>query len=218
MTDGKEKEMRMKKKNHAAGVKNHAAAKSQKKNRQGRNEFKKNPFINLKEEALGTFPGNNPANRMGSEAHAKGNDANHMSREDARQMAQMLEGLLEEIFGKGMEGCEGPIFGVIDFDPEHGMRLEIQEPKESASGKKSHGNSRKGPVMPPCDGCGEEVFQEMLGDLNYLAKMILEADFLMKMVCDENVDPEDARCITYLSVHEAREIMKKWDAYRRCEL
>ena len=48
--------------------------------------------------------------------------------------------------------------------------------------------------------------------------MILEADHLMKMVSEEGVDPENARCVTYLSVRDAGDIMEKWDKYRRCEI
>ena len=46
----------------------------------------------------------------------------------------------------------------------------------------------------------------------------MEADHLMRMVSEEGVDPENARCVTYLSVRDAGEIMEKWDKYRRCEI
>ena len=40
----------------------------------------------------------------------------------------------------------------------------------------------------------------------------------LKMVSEEGVDPENARCVTYLSVRDAGDIMEKWDKYRRCEI
>ena len=75
-------------------------------------------------------------------------------------------------------------------------------------------SGEQGEDEPAAEGCGEETFLEMLEDLNSMQKIILEADIMMKMACEGGVDPEDARCITYLGVRSARDIMKKWDAYR----
>ena len=200
-TAGKELKMRMNKKNHTTASKRPTQKKKGGSEKNiAKNSFRQNPFVNLKEE----FDG------------ASGNDQreNHMSKEDTKHMAELIGSMLEEVFGGDMECCAGPVIGVIDLDPECMLNMEFKK-REAGLERK---NDNDIPAMPPCDGCGEEVFQEMLGDLNYMAKMILEADFLTKLMCEEKVDPEDARCITYLSVHEARDILKKWDAYRRCEL
>ncbi len=189
--------MRMNKKNHAAGAKKAAAGK---KERSAKNDFRKNPFVNRKDDF--------------EDPSCHGKQADQMNREDAKHMAELIGSMLEEVFGGDPEGCTGPVIGVIELDPDCMLNLEFGGPAAKHEEAKEETSS----AMPPADGCGEEVFQEMLGDLNHMAKMILEADFLTKMIMEEKVDPEDARCITYLSVHEARNILNKWDAYRRCEI
>lgn len=144
--------------------------------------------------------------------HAPGINHLQTDKDDRKRLEELMGGFLEELISGGTEGCVGPVIGVIDLDPENGVGIGIKEPVSKRE-KRRNDNC---PTMPVCDGCGEEVFQEMLGDLNYMAEMIMEADFLMKMVCDENVDPEDARGITLLSIREAVNIMKKWDEYRSC--
>ena len=189
--------MRMNKKNHAAGTKRQAV---KKKDRSAKNDFRKHPFVNLKDDF--------------EDASCHDKQAGHMNSEDTKHMAELIGSMLEEIFAENPEGCAGPVIGVVELDPDCMLNMEFDGPAAKHEKRKEEAS----PAMPPCDGCGEEVFQEMLGDLNHMAKMILEADFLTKMITEEKVDPEDGRCITYLSVHEARNILKKWDAYRRCEI
>ena len=177
--------MRMNKKNHAAGAKKAAAGK---KERSAKNDFRKNPFVNRKDDF--------------EDPSCHGKQADQMNREDAKHMAELIGSMLEEVFGGDPEGCTGPVIGVIELDPDCMLNLEFGGPAAKHEEAKEETSS----AMPPADGCGEEVFQEMLGDLNHMAKMILEADFLTKMIMEEKVDPEDARCITYLSVHEARKV------------
>ena len=104
-TAGKELNMRMNKKNHTASAKKPMQKKmgGSAKNT-AKNDFRQNPFVNLKEEFNGS----------------SGNDrqVNHMSKEDAKHMAELIGNMLEEVFGGDMEGCAGPVIGVIDLDPE----------------------------------------------------------------------------------------------------
>ena len=147
---------------------------------------------------------------------------------------EILAAILSGIFGDERECMNAaPMVGVIELDPQNGVRLKVRHPdymntvgkrpdhdsignnmKKAATEKDCSGNGEiKDPVF---EGCGEEAFLTMLADLNFMAKMILEADHMMKMVSEENVDPEDARCVTYLSVRDARDILKKWNKYRNC--
>ena len=190
--------MRMNKETHAAGTKRPA---DKKKDRSAKNDFRKSPFVTLKEDSERSRP--------------KENQMKHLSRNESEQMAELIRRMLKEVFAGDVESdCATQVVGVVELDPDCRLNMEF------GGSVAKHGKTKKETpsAMPPADGCGEEVFQEMLGDLNYMAKMILEADFLTKMMTDEKVDPEDARCITYLSLHEARNILKKWDAYRRCEI
>jgi hypothetical protein len=161
-----------------------------------------------------------------------------MERKEAEQIAEMIGSVLEGIFGGNKDGGMHPMVGVIDLEPENMLSMEIRDLEDQTEKyrreiaekrRKLIGKSReisgrireqkeKEPAMPHWDGCGEEVFLEMLMDLNFMAEMILEADHLMRMVSEEGVDPENARCVTYLSVRDAGEIMEKWDKYRRCEI
>lgn len=151
---------------------------------------------------------------------------NKAQKGNAEQILELMEGLLEELLNKADTESGRPVYGVIELDPEIGLSIGLQEPEETSGKEKQDTDSRssgeakeaailkkKQKEVPICDGCGE-VFQEMLMDLHFMAKMILEADHMMKMVSEEGVNPEDARCVTYLSVRDARDIMKKWDAYR----
>ena len=213
--------MRMNKKNRAAAAKRPAG---KKKNRIAGNDFKKNPFINLKEDPERNRPEENRTKQM--------------ERKEAEQIAEMIGSVLEGIFGGNKDGGMHPMVGVIELDPEDMLSMEIRdlenqtekyrreiaEKRRKLIGKSREISGRiweqkeKEPAMPHWDGCGEEVFLEMLMDLNFMAEMILEADHLMRMVSEEGVDPENARCVTYLSVRDAGEIMEKWDKYRRCEI
>lgn len=213
--------MRMNKKKHAAGIKRPI---DKRKDRSAENDFRKNPFVNLKADSERNHP---EEIRTG-----------HMERKEAEQIAEMLGSVLEGIFGGNKDGGMHPMVGVIELNPEDMLSMEIRdledqtekcrreiaEKRRKLIGKSKEISGRireqreKEPVMPPCEGCGEEVFLEMLGDLNYMAEMILEADHLLRMVSEEGVDPESARCITYLSVRDAGDIMEKWDKYRRCEI
>ena len=213
--------MRMNKKNHAAAAKRAAG---RKKDGFSKNDFKKNPFVNLKEDS--------ERNRAGE------NRTKHMERKEAEQIAEMIGSVLEGIFGGNKDGGMHPMVGVIELDPENMLSMEIRdledqtekcrreiaEKRRKLIGKSKEISGRireqkeKEPAMPHWDGCGEEVFLEMLMDLNFMAEMIMEADHLMRMVSEEGVDPENARCVTYLSVRDAGEIMEKWDKYRRCEI
>ena len=206
--------MRMKQKNHEAAAKKPVSGK---KGKSAKNDFREKPFINLKEEPERSFSGENREE--------------HMDRDDARQLAELIGSVLEEVFGGNDENSISPMVGVIELTPEERLSMEVRDLKEQTekyrrefAGKSGECTNRikeqieKAPAMPPYDGCGEEVFQEMLMDLHLMAKMILEADHMMKMVSEEGVNPEDARCVTYLSVRDARDIMKKWDKYRRCEI
>ena len=213
--------MRMNKKNHAAAAKRAAG---RKKDGFSKNDFKKNPFVNLKEDP--------ERNRAGE------NRTKHMERKEAEQIAEMIGSVLEGIFGGNKDGGMHPMVGVIELDPENMLSMEIRdlenqtekyrreiaEKRRKIIGKSREISGRireqkeKEPAMPHWDGCGDEVFLEMLMDLNFMAEMILEADHLMRMVSEEGVDPENARCVTYLSVRDAGEIMEKWDKYRRCEI
>ena len=213
--------MRMNKKNHAAGAKKAAAGK---KERSAKNDFRKNPFVNLKEDSERSCPGENRTEHMGSK--------------EAEQIAEMIGCVLEQIFSGHGEGGMRPMMGVIELTPENQLSMEIRDLEDrtekcreeiAEKRRKVIGKSKeiagkireqegKDRALPPVEGCGEEVFLEMLGDLNFMAEMILEADHLMKMVSEEGVDPENARCVTYLSVRDAGDIMEKWDKYRRCEI
>lgn len=213
--------MRMNKKNHAAAARKPAG---KKKDRTAGNDFKKNPFINLKEDPERNRPEENRTKQM--------------ERKEAEQIAEMIGSVLEGIFGGNKDGGMHPMVGVIELDPEDMLSMEIRdledqtekyrreiaEKRRKLIGKSKEVSGRireqkeKEPAMPHWDGCGEEVFLEMLMDLNFMAEMILEADHLMRMVSEEDVDPENARCVTYLSVRDAGEIMEKWDKYRRCEI
>ena len=213
--------MRMNKKNRAAAAKRPAG---KKKDRTAGNDFKKNPFINLKEDPERNRPEENRTKQM--------------ERKEAEQIAEMIGSVLEGIFGGNKDGGMHPMVGVIELDPEDMLSMEIRDLEDRTEkcredivekrrkviekSKEIAGKIReqegKDRALPPADGCGEEVFLEMLGDLNFMAEMILEADHLMKMVSEEGVDPENARCVTYLSVRDAGEIMEKWDKYRRCEI
>lgn len=213
--------MRMNKKNRAAAAKRPAG---KKKDRTAGNDFKKNPFINLKEDPERNRPEENRTKQM--------------ERKEAEQIAEMIGSVLEGIFGGNKDGGMHPMVGVIELDPENMLSMEIRdledqtekcrreiaEKRRKLIGKSKEISGRireqkeKEPAMPHWDGCGEEVFLEMLMDLNFMAEMIMEADHLMRMVSEEGVDPENARCITYLSVRDAGEIMEKWDKYRRCEI
>ena len=213
--------MRMNKKNRAAAARKPAG---KKKDRTAGNDFKKNPFINLKE-----YPERN---------RPEENRTKQMERKEAEQIAEMIGSVLEGIFGGNKDGGMHPMVGVIELDPEDMLSMEIRdledqtekyrreiaEKRRKLIGKSKEISGRireqkeKEPPMPHWDGCGEEVFLEMLMDLNFMAEMILEADHLMRMVSEEGVDPENARCVTYLSVRDAGEIMEKWDKYRRCEI
>ena len=213
--------MRMNKKTHAAGTKRPA---SKKKDRSAKNDFRKNPFVNLKEDPERC--------RLGE------NRTEHMGGKEAEQIAEMIGCVLEQIFSGHGEGGMRPMMGVIELTPENQLSMEIRDLEDRTEkcredivekrrkviekSKEIAGKIReqegKDRALPPADGCGEEVFLEMLGDLNFMAEMILEADHLMKMVSEEGVDPENARCVTYLSVRDAGDIMEKWDKYRRCEI
>ena len=213
--------MRMNKKNHTAAAKRPAG---KKKDRTAGNDFKKNPFINLKEDPERNRPEENRTKQM--------------ERKEAEQIAEMIGSVLEGIFGGNKDGGMHPMVGVIELDPENMLSMEIRdlenqtekyrreiaEKRRKLIGKSKEITGRireqkeKESAMPPWEGCGEEVFLEMLMDLNFMAEMILEADHLMRMVSEEGVDPENARCVTYLSVRDAGEIMEKWDKYRRCEI
>ena len=213
--------MRMNKKNRAAAAKRPAG---KKKNRIAGNDFKKNPFINLKEDPERNRPEENRTKQM--------------ERKEAEQIAEMIGSVLEGIFGGNKDGGMHPMVGVIELDPEDMLSMEIRdledqtekyrreiaEKRRKLIGKSKEITGRireqkeKESAMPPWEGCGEEVFLEMLMDLNFMAEMIMEADHLMRMVSEEGVDPENARCVTYLSVRDAGEIMEKWDKYRRCEI
>ena len=213
--------MRMNKKNRAAAAKRPAG---KKKDRTAGNDFKKNPFINLKEDPERNRPEENRTKQM--------------ERKEAEQIAEMIGSVLEGIFGGNKDGGMHPMVGVIELEPENMLSMEIRdledqtekyrreiaEKRRKLIGKSKEVSGRireqkeKEPAMPHWDGCGEEVFLEMLMDLNFMAEMILEADHLMRMVSEEDVDPENARCVTYLSVRDAGEIMEKWDKYRRCEI
>lgn len=213
--------MRMNKETHAAGTKRPA---DKKKDRSAKNDFRENPFVTLKEDSERSCPGENRTEHMGSK--------------EAEQIAEMIGCFLEQIFSGHGEGVMRPMMGVIELTPENHLSMEIRDLEDRTEkcrediaekrrkviekSKEVAGKIReregKNPVMPPADGCGEEVFLEMLGDLNYMAEMILEADHMMKMVSEEGVDPENARCVTYLSVRDAGDIMEKWDKYRRCEI
>ena len=213
--------MRMNKKNRAAAARRMAG---KKKDRTAGSDFKKNPFINLKEDS--------ERNRQ------EENRTKQMERKEAEQIAEMIGSVLEGIFGGNKDGGMHPMVGVIELDPENMLSMEIRdledqtekyrreiaEKRRKLIGKSKEVSGRireqkeKEPAMPHWDGCGEEVFLEMLMDLNFMAEMILEADHLMRMVSEEGVDPENARCCTYLSVRDAGEIMEKWDKYRRCEI
>ena len=213
--------MRMNKKNHAAGAKKAAAGK---KERSGKNDFRKNPFVNLKEDPERSCP--------------EENRTEHMDRKEAEQIAKMIGCVLDDLFGGNGDGGMHPMVGVIELTPENKLSMEIRDLEDRTEkcrgdiaekrrkvlekSKEVAGKIReregKDHTLPPVDGCGEEVFLEMLGDLNYMAEMILEADHMMKMVSEEGVDPENARCVTYLSVRDAGDIMEKWDKYRRCEI
>lgn len=197
------KKNQMSGRNHAADRKHAGKKRSASAGKEYKNDFKKNPFINLKEEVSETSRADKKTNRM--------------SRKEAKQVAELIGYVMEELFGGEMEGQEGPVIGVLELDPEKGFLMDLQGSEMEEGTDAGREGLCEGPLIPPCDGCGEEVFQEMLADLHYLATMILEADFLMKLAGDGNVNPEDARCVTYLSVHEAREIMNKWDAYRRTD-
>ena len=213
--------MRMNKKNRAAAARRMAG---KKKDRTAGSDFKKNPFINLKEDS--------ERNRQ------EENRTKQMERKEAEQIAEMIGSVLEGIFGGNKDGGMHPMVGVIELDPENMLSMEIRdledqtekyrreiaEKRRKLIGKSKEVSGRireqkeKEPAMPHWDGCGEEVFLEMLMDLNFMAEMILEADHLMRMVSEEGVDPENARCVTYLRVRDAGEIMEKWDKYRRCEI
>ena len=213
--------MRMNKKNHAAAARKPAG---KKKDRTAGNDFKKNPFINLKEDPERNRPEENRTKQT--------------ERKEAEQIAEMIGSVLEGIFGGNKDGGMHPMVGVIELEPENMLSMEIRdledqtekyrreiaEKRRKLIGKSKEISGRireqkeKETPMPHWDGCGEEVFLEMLMDLNFMAEMILEADHLMRMVSEEGVDPENARCVTYLSVRDAGEIMEKWDKYRRCEI
>lgn len=212
--------MRMNKKNHAAAKR----PAGKKKDRTAGNDFKKNPFIKLKEDPERNRPEENRTKQM--------------ERKEAEQIAEMIGSVLEGIFGGNKDGGMHPMVGVIELDPENMLSMEIRdledqtekyrreiaEKRRKLIGKSKEISGRireqkeKELAMPHWDGCGEEVFLEMLMDLNFMAEMIMEADHLMRMVSEEGVDPENARCVTYLSVRDAGEIMEKWDKYRRCEI
>lgn len=213
-TAGKELKMRMNKKSHAGAAKRPM---QKKKGKSAKNNFRQNPFANLKEDSERSF--------------SRENRIEHMNRVETEHMAEMIECVLEEIFGCNRENGMPTKVGVIELTPADMLSMEIRDLKNQTekyrreiAEKKSEyadrikGHKKQESAIPPFEGCGEEVFQEMLMDLNYMAKMILEADHMMKMVDEEGVNPEDARCVTYLSVRNARDIMKKWDKYRRCEI
>lgn len=215
---GKERKMRMNKKNHTAAAKRPLQKKKGRSVKNtARNDFRQNPFVNLKEDFRGSSC---------NEAQTK-----HSGKEDAKHMAELIRSILEAVFDGSGESGMSPMVGVIELTPEDRLSMEIRDLKDQTekyhreiAGRKNGLADRireqmdKEMVKPPCDGCGEEVFREMLMDLNCMSKMILEADHMMKMVSEEGVNPEDARCVTYLSVRDARDIMKKWDKYRRCEI
>ena len=189
--------MRMNMKKPAPVVKNHAG---RKKNRTKGSSFKQNPFINLKEDANKVSPDNNRASQV--------------DRGDAPHMGEIMGRLMEMIFDREIGNSTGPIIGVIDFDSQTGFRVDVQEPR-----KKQEVHEKKvDQAVPFSEGCGEEVFQEMLKDLHYMATRILEADHMMKMVCEADVNPEDARNVTYMGICDAREVIRKWDVYRKCEI
>ena len=218
---GKERKMRMNKKKHAAGAKRPEVGK---KDRSAKNDFRKNPFVNLKEDPERNRPGENWSG--------------HSDKKEAEQIVKMIGCVLEEILGENKDGDIHPMVGVIELNPEdmlsmeirdledrtEKLRREIVEKRRKIIGKSNEIAGRirehkeEETLIPPCDGCGEEVFLEMLMDLNYMAEVILEADHMMQMVSEEGVDPENARCVTSLSVGDARDILEKWDKYRRCEI
>lgn len=142
---------------------------------------------------------------------------------------EILAALLSEIFGENGPAGMTPIVGVIELDEDNGLRFDLKKPETEKNNEAMHQHlnpenmvkmkpkyRRENEKIPVCDDCGEEVFLSMLADLNAMMKIVLEQDHMMKMVCEEGVNPEDARCITYLGVHEGREILKKWNEYRNC--
>ena len=171
--------MRMNKKNHAAAARKPAG---KKKDRTAGNDFKKNPFINLKEDPERNRPEENRTKQT--------------ERKEAEQIAEMIGSVLEGIFGGNKDGGMHPMVGVIELDPEDMLSMEIRDLEDQTEKyrreiaekrRKLIGKSReisgriweqkeKEPAMPHWDGCGEEVFLEMLMDLNFMAEMILEAD------------------------------------------
>lgn len=198
----KGKEMRANKKNHVAKGNQYRGLRQDRKKAHGR---RKEPFNHRKERFA-----------------------------DSPAGEEILAALLSDIFGDDGECMNvAPMVGVIELDPENGVRLKVQHPDyPNTVGKHPDHDSddnriRKAMTEKDCsrkdlkgsvfEGCGEEVFLSMLADLNFMAKMILEADHMMKMVSEEDVDPENARCVTYLSVRDARDILKKWNKYRNCD-
>ena len=79
--------MRMNKKTHAAGTKRPAP---KKKDRSAKNDFRKNPFVNLKEDPERSCPGENRTEHMGNK--------------EAEQIAEMIGCVLEQIFSG--HGCK----------------------------------------------------------------------------------------------------------------
>ena len=194
---GKEEEMRMNMNKTASEVKNQ---KDRKKNRAKGSSFQQNPFVNLKDESSKGFRSNNRKD--------------HADREDGPNMAEIMGSLMKVVFDREIENSSGPVIGVIDFDSQTGFRIDVQE-----NGKKQNMHEKKtGPAVPAHEGCGEEVFQEMLKDLHFMATRVLEADHMLKMVCEADVNPEDARSVTYMGICDAREVLRKWDIYRKCEI
>ena len=149
--------MRMNKKNHAAGAKKAAAGK---KERSAKNDFRKNPFVNRKDDF--------------EDPSCHGKQADQMNREDAKHMAELIGSMLEEVFGGDPEGCTGPVIGVIELDPDCMLNLEFGGPAAKHEEAKEETSS----AMPPADGCGEEVFQEMLGDLTEAGYEITDDEVL----------------------------------------
>ena len=150
---------------------------------------------------------------------------------------EILGAILSEIFnGENGPVSMTPLVGVIELDGDNGLRVDLKQSdsfEENANNnhfaktgkmakvRPEHHKSKtekqeEKQAIPGCDGCGEEAFLSMLADLNTMMRVILEQDHMMRMVCEEDVDPEDARCITWLGVHKGREILKKWNRYRNC--
>ncbi len=69
----------------------------------------------------------------------------------------------------------------------------------------------------PAEGCGEESFLEMLSDMTAMRGMLTGAYEMSVMLMNKRINADIVSGVVKQYRMEADRIMKKWEAYRKCD-